>query len=521
MKQKRGYVSSTDGDYERKRLEVNFWLVLLMSFGLSVIIYALVWPIKSSYLGILLYERGYTQHLAIWFASIVVILTLIKFFKINREFQGIKRIWISDNIRFEHPQSLEVLTFQKNLIRENSLVALRCGRVIAAYIQSNSRKTATEISLDDSSFYASSSESSYAFPRILIWAIPLLGFIGTVVGISQAVNGFNGFLQQSGDVEQIKEGIGTVTSGLAVAFDTTLLALLLSVLVMIPLVLVERYESRLLLAIDIFINDQLLPRFKEENEVIGQGTINQAINQAIKENFPSPKDLIDPAHDYAKQAVANLTEIFQNEFRSIQTVNQNFLTQLNNINQLGLQDRETFTTSLERQQQVNQELLRQINTLVEQLNSNYTELSAELTERVNELILHDRDAFTNSLEKQQSFNQDLLLKVNSFVEQLKINQAELSSGLTDQVKEITHQLNIAANLLENRIKSLENTTDKLSEITQLQNSLDQLIQSLAKVETVEQVILEAMIQIKGLKPSLEKLSKPRIITFAESDELGE
>ncbi|MFM7368834.1 MAG: hypothetical protein ACKO2Z_13805, partial [Sphaerospermopsis kisseleviana] len=34
-------------------------------------------------------------------------------------------------------------------------------------------------------------ETSYSVARILVWAIPLLGFIGTVVGISGAVNGFS------------------------------------------------------------------------------------------------------------------------------------------------------------------------------------------------------------------------------------------------------------------------------------------------------------------------------------------
>ncbi|MBR6472080.1 MAG: hypothetical protein IKS83_09810 [Victivallales bacterium] len=33
-------------------------------------------------------------------------------------------------------------------------------------------------------------ESTYTFPKGLIWAIPVLGFIGTVLGLSQAVGGF-------------------------------------------------------------------------------------------------------------------------------------------------------------------------------------------------------------------------------------------------------------------------------------------------------------------------------------------
>ncbi|WP_013322210.1 MotA/TolQ/ExbB proton channel family protein [Gloeothece verrucosa] len=584
MKQKRGAnFSPTSGDSERKRLEVSFGLILTLALALSIIIYVAVLPFRASYLGILLYDRGWTQPLAIWFACIVATLTLIKLIKINREFRSLKRIWISDVINFNNPQSLEVLTFQKNLARENSLVGLRCSRVIAAYSQSNSRKTASEFALDDASFYVSSSESSYAFPRILIWAIPLLGFIGTVVGISQAVNGFNGFLEKSSDIGQIKQGIGTVTSGLAVAFDTTLLALLLSVLVMIPMVLVERYESRLLLAIDIFINDELLPRFKEESNSLEQKNLKEAVNQAIQESFPRAQDLIEPAHEYAKQAVTDLRLILGNELTEIQKNNQSFITQLNEINQLSLQDRQGFTTflerqqqayqdltgqinrlfeglkinytdSLENQQQVNQDLINQVNGLVEKLTSNYRnslenqqQVNQDLLTKINNLVEQLKVNYTGSLENQQQVNQGLLTQINHLVEQLKVNYTgslenqqqvnqslltqinhlaeslksnytQLSGALTTQSHQMTEQLKQAANLLETRIQSLENAAYKLSDITQLKTSLDHLIKSLEKVEPVEQVIKEAMSQIKELKPSLEKLSKPRIITFAESDE---
>ena len=66
------------------------------------------------------------------------------------------------------------------------------------------------------------SAKSYAVPRVMIWAIPLMGFIGTVVGISKAVAGFSGFLQTAEEIDQIKQAIGGVTTGLAIAFDTTL-----------------------------------------------------------------------------------------------------------------------------------------------------------------------------------------------------------------------------------------------------------------------------------------------------------
>lgn len=64
------------------------------------------------------------------------------------------------------------------------------------------------------------SEGDQSVIRYLAWVIPSLGFIGTVVGISQSL-----IYANSGDMEKI-------TTLLGVAFDTTLVALVLSVFLM-------------------------------------------------------------------------------------------------------------------------------------------------------------------------------------------------------------------------------------------------------------------------------------------------
>lgn len=56
--------------------------------------------------------------------------------------------------------------------------------------------------------------------RYLLWAIPSLGFIGTVLGISQALMIANG------------KDMKAITATLGVAFDTTLVALILSIILM-------------------------------------------------------------------------------------------------------------------------------------------------------------------------------------------------------------------------------------------------------------------------------------------------
>ncbi len=63
-------------------------------------------------------------------------------------------------------------------------------------------------------------ESGQSVIRYLTWVIPSIGFVGTVIGISQSL-----VIANSGDMNAI-------TSALGVAFDTTLVALVLSIVIM-------------------------------------------------------------------------------------------------------------------------------------------------------------------------------------------------------------------------------------------------------------------------------------------------
>ena len=73
--------------------------------------------------------------------------------------------------------------------------------------------------------------SSYTVLKGFIWAIPVLGFIGTVLGLADAVGGFGKVVAQGAGIEELKTSLGGVTGGLAVAFETTLIALVLALVI--------------------------------------------------------------------------------------------------------------------------------------------------------------------------------------------------------------------------------------------------------------------------------------------------
>ena len=106
-------------------------------------------------------------------------------------------------------------------------------------------------------------DSSYVLIKVFIWAIPILGFIGTVLGISDAVSSFGGEMGAAADIEVIKEQLGQVTGGLSEAFDTTLVSLVFSLFVMFPTSIMQKNEEDLLNKVDEYCNEYFLKRLRE------------------------------------------------------------------------------------------------------------------------------------------------------------------------------------------------------------------------------------------------------------------
>lgn len=87
---------------------------------------------------------------------------------------------------------------------------------------------------------------SYTLINGLIWAIPVLGFIGTVLGLGQAMAGFGQVLGQGAEMEAIRGALQTVTGGLSTAFDTTLIGLIGALALQVGTTLARREDATLL-----------------------------------------------------------------------------------------------------------------------------------------------------------------------------------------------------------------------------------------------------------------------------------
>ncbi len=89
--------------------------------------------------------------------------------------------------------------------------------------------------------------------RYLIWAIPSIGFIGTVRGIGQALSQADKAL--AGDISGMTDSLG-------LAFNSTLVALLISILLMFLFHQLQRLQDNQILDIQTYCEKYLLRRIK-------------------------------------------------------------------------------------------------------------------------------------------------------------------------------------------------------------------------------------------------------------------
>lgn len=140
--------------------------------------------------------------------------------------------------------------------------------------------------------------------RIIVWAIPMLGFLGTVVGITQTLGGLD-FTDGAAAVDRLK-------SGLYVAFDTTALGLVLSVVAIFLQFPVEKASRQLLDQIDARAG-RLLPVVLSELESLDRDDplrviahmsteITRAVQSSVQMQTELWRRTIDEAHTHWHEA---------------------------------------------------------------------------------------------------------------------------------------------------------------------------------------------------------------------------
>ena len=273
----------------------------------------LVWAITSVPaipLHELLHQRGPTQIITLIMSAMLLAFLVSKWRRLSKQEKGCSALEF-DIVNVDNIDDVGAIRIKVE--QSNYLINKRIRRVLDVWESTGSSFQLERSADTDNDLFELSMISSYSFPKVLLWAIPLTGFIGTVIGMSQAVGSFDVVLSNADNVDGLKDGLVQVTGGLGTAFDTTFLALVSSVILAFPLSVCEKKEDQLLSQIDGVVRDMIMAlsptgedvgrkgkaSLAEESTDAFDGNLNEAISDAFEKHLPDPSVLVEPARAYA------------------------------------------------------------------------------------------------------------------------------------------------------------------------------------------------------------------------------
>lgn len=234
-------------------------------------------------------------------------------------------------------------------------------------------------------------DGSYSINRFLIWAMPILGFLGTVLGITEAIVNIT--------PEQMNDNPGAISSGLTKAFDATALALSVTLVAMFINSMLEKFEQNLLERVDEYVDRELAHRFiRTPGEIADAGAAGPALQQMVSLWTAS----MDKAEQRWMQTAPQQTAALQQAIDA-------------SLTRFGQRMIETEKKLLERQNAVLDGLTKLAASFKEATRDQQHAL-ARLTDAIGlsvEMIAKSQTNETQLLRLQESLSQNLALLANS------------------------------------------------------------------------------------------------------------
>jgi biopolymer transport protein ExbB/TolQ len=154
-------------------------------------------------------------------------------------------------------RDLKPIYRKARIVSPGAVLPTMIRRLVMEFRKSGSVDRVNSILDSSLELYLHRLELRYTLARYLVWLIPTLGFLGTVMGIASAM-GFAG----SGAVAP-EDLLGPTTRKLAVAFYTTWLALIQSAVLLLGMTLLQAAEERTLNEAGQYCLDNLVLRLVE------------------------------------------------------------------------------------------------------------------------------------------------------------------------------------------------------------------------------------------------------------------
>jgi hypothetical protein len=249
------------------------WAAYFVTAGMLIL--ALVFPIGLMVFNpTLMFERGWEQYVGtgiyLW-AVLTLSRELLGLWRNERAFDRAADLLRSVKINTgagSHSQSASGPASHPDSDRR---ILPRRVRQLVSYLQESRSHSVTqlmEVNREGSGLDQEQAAGRFTLARYILYLLPVIGFIGTVEGISRALMNISKVLPMVKNLDGFLTNLTGVTAALQIAFDSTLLALFLSAALMLVLTLVYRRSEELLARVDRWVVEHVLPRDGSDQPVV-------------------------------------------------------------------------------------------------------------------------------------------------------------------------------------------------------------------------------------------------------------
>ncbi len=234
------------GQYTRTNNLLTFLIACLLTAGF----YCALIPFQGTYFGDMFTQRGPTQYPTVMFSCWSIAILFLKSRKLSLQRVALRYQVVPGDHDFVLSSTTvdEVINNIHRTVDDPKRFVL-FNRIVVALSNLRNLGQVTEVDeiLNSQAQQDENSlETSYSLTGGFIWAIPVLGFIGTVLGLSEAISAFGTVLSNVSDISEITNSLKKVTEGLSTAFETTLAALVAALFIQLWLTYLKTQEQQFL-----------------------------------------------------------------------------------------------------------------------------------------------------------------------------------------------------------------------------------------------------------------------------------
>ena len=470
----------------RPTTDTNLLIELLAGIVGTAITMVAALPFKKLggagvYLHDLIRERGPIQYAELFMFWMVIAHIFMKLRIIKAQLGVLAKGPVEHGVDLGHDETVFELRKKVRKMPEFSWSILlnRIDRTFALWLGSKDVDRVATWAAAESERESISSDASFMRTSLLVASIPIMGFIGTVLGLGAAISGFSKFLEQGSSLEmsQITESLQEVTGGLGTAFDTTLLALVLSIVAQFPLSSIQRREENLVVEVENYVDDNIISRFPPQDQLpMEMEAIEDAIDAAFRRYIPDP-DRYD--------------EVFTRAIEKAGTVVEERFATLANSYEAALQD------------------------LTRRLSTSLNSVGETMETSIGNMVTDFRQQDEAMVQSRRTIGEEEAERIRHMMDSVASEYNRSAEALQNTTREAAQHSLGAAQDLAAKMQDVSRMAAQIEDLLHIEQSLEKSLTGIANADEFQKTLSDLRQHLASTEDFVNRMKKPKVITLRE------